>query len=175
MSTLKLALIAVAAATAAAALAQEGPDLGVAATAEEIAGWDISISPDGGGLPPGSGTPAEGAEVFAIKCVACHGPQGEGLLNDRLVGGHGTLDTAAAVKTVGSFWPYATTVFDYVRRSMPYLQPHSLTNDEAYALTAHLLHLNGIIAADAELNATTLPEVEMPNRGNFVLAYPEAE
>lgn len=151
-----------------AAGAQEGPDLGTPATAEQIAGWDISVGPDGAGLPPGSGTPARGAEIFAVKCAACHGPQGEGTLNDRLVGGRDSIATDQAVKTVGSFWPYATTIFDYVRRAMPYLQPHSLTDDEAYALTAHLLHLNGIIGPDTVIDAQSLPAVEMPNHDNFV-------
>lgn len=168
-------LVACATALIGAAAAQESPNLGVEATAEEIAGWDISIAPDGEGLPPGSGTPAAGAQVYSLKCAACHGPQGEGLLNDRLVGGQGTLDTSAAIKTTGSYWPYATTIFDYVRRAMPYLQPHSLTDDEAYALTAHLLHLNGIIGADEVADAESLPRVEMPNRDNFIRAYPSAE
>jgi len=151
-----------------ASAAQESPGLGVPATAEQIAGWDVSVAPDGGGLPPGSGTPAQGAESFAVKCAACHGLEGEGTLNDRLVGGLGSIATDQAVKTVGSFWPYATTIFDYVRRAMPYLQPQSLTDDEAYALTAHLLHQNGIIGPDTVIDAQSLPAVEMPTRGNFV-------
>lgn len=163
------ALVAVVCVTGAAA--QEGPNLGVVATREQIAGWDVSIPPSGEGLPPGSGTASAGAAIFAVKCAACHGPQGEGLLNDRLVGGRGSLDTAKAVKTVGSYWPYATTIFDYVRRAMPYLQPHSLTADETYALTAHLLYLNGIIDADDVIDAETLPAVQMPNHDNFVSAY----
>jgi cytochrome c len=168
-------LVACAAALIGAAAAQDSPNLGVEATAEDIAGWDISIAPDGDGLPPGSGTPAAGAQVYSLKCATCHGPQGEGLLNDRLAGGQGTLDTSAAIRTTGSYWPYATTIFDYVRRAMPYLQPHSLTGDEAYALTAHLLHLNGVIDADEVMNSESLPRVEMPNRDNFIRAYPSAE
>jgi S-disulfanyl-L-cysteine oxidoreductase SoxD len=92
-----------------------------------------------------------------------------------LVGGRGTLTTAAPVKTIGSYWPYATTVFDFIRRAMPYPEPHSLTNAEAYALTAYLLHLNGVIAADAVMDAKTLPKVQMPNRGHFVLALSPAK
>ena len=170
MSTRRRVAIGVFAALACAgtAHAQEGPGLGVIATPEQVAGWDISIPPDGAGLPPGSGTPAQGAQIYAVKCAACHGPQGEGLVNDRLVGGLGSLTTDQAVKTVGSFWPYATTIFDYVRRTMPYPQPHSLTDDEAYALTAHLLHLNRIIGPDAVIDARSLPAVVMPNRDNFV-------
>jgi S-disulfanyl-L-cysteine oxidoreductase SoxD len=129
------------------------PNLGRPASAAEIAGWDISIAPDGRGLPPGRGTPADGAAVYAAKCQACHGERGAGGPNDRLVGGHGTLAGAAPVRTVGSYWPYATTVFDYVRRAMPSQQPHSLTDDEAYAVTAYMLPLNGIIGAGDEMNA----------------------
>lgn len=154
---------------------QEGPNLGIEATPEEIAGWDISIGADGEGLPPGSGTPSEGASVFAAKCAACHGPQGEGLLNDRLVGGQGSLTTDSPVMTIGSYWPYVTTVFDYVRRAMPYQTPHTLTDDETYAITAHLLHLNGIIGADDIMDAQTLPAIEMPNRDGFDSAYPVVE
>jgi cytochrome c len=106
------------------------------------------------------------------KCQACHGDKGAGQPNDRLVGGQGSLGTAAPVKTIGSFWPYATTVFDYVRRAMPYQAPQSLTNDEVYALTAYLLQLNGAIAEGDVMNAQTLPRVKMPNRDNFILAYP---
>ncbi len=154
---------------------QEGPKLGVEATPEEIAGWNISVGPDGAGLPPGSGTPDVGAAIFAAKCAACHGPQGEGLLNDQLVGGQGSLATENPVQTIGSYWPYATTIFDYVRRAMPYQTPHTLTDDETYALTAHLLHLNGIIGADDTMDAQSLPAVEMPNRDNFDWVYPETE
>ena len=150
----------------------KGPGLGVPATAAEIESADVSIGPDGAGLPPGSGTPAQGEAVFSMKCVACHGPQGSGTVNDQLVGGQGTLTNATPVKTIGSYWPYATTVFDYVRRAMPYPAPHSLTDQEVYAVTAYLLSLNGIIAKDAVIDAKTLPQVKMPNRGNFVLAYP---
>ena len=154
------------------AIDAEGPDLGRPATEAQIAGWDISILPDGTGLPPGGGTPAAGAAVYAQKCQACHGDKGVGGPNDRLAGGQGTLTTATPVRTVGSYWPYATTVFDYVRRAMPYLQPHSLTNDETYAVTAYVLSLNGIIGAQDTMNARTLPKVKMPNRDRFIPAYP---
>ena len=152
--------------------AQEGPGLGVEASAAEVAAWDISVGPDGAGLPAGSGTALTGAPVYAAKCLVCHGAEGGGRPNDRLVGGHGTLDQAAPVKTIGSYWPYATTVFDYIRRAMPYLQPQSLTNDDVYALTAYILFLNGIVAEDDSMSARTLPEVQMPNQTSFILAYP---
>jgi S-disulfanyl-L-cysteine oxidoreductase SoxD len=147
--------------------APKGPSLGVPASAADIAAMDVSIGPDGAGLPPGSGTPKQGAEVYATKCMACHGPEGANGVNDRLVGGRGTLTSATPVKTIGSYWPYATTVFDYVRRAMPYPAPHSLSDADAYAVTAYLLHLNGIIGADDVMDATSLPKVKMPNRGGF--------
>ncbi len=151
--------------------APKGPSLGVPAGAADIAAMDVSIGPDGAGLPPGSGTATQGAEVYKTKCIACHGPEGANGVNDRLVGGQGTLTSAAPVKTIGSYWPYATTVFDYVRRAMPYPAPHSLTDAETYAVTAYLLHLNGVIAADEVMDATSLPKVKMPNRSGFNSAF----
>lgn len=150
------------------ALAQEGPGLGVSATDEQVAGWDISINPKGENLPAGSGSVTQGAAIYAVQCIACHGPNGEGATNDRLAGGHGSLDTENAVKTVGSYWPYATTVFDYIRRAMPFQQPGTLSNDEVYALTAYLLNINGIVDENTVLDADTLPSIEMPNRDGFV-------
>ena len=150
----------------------ESPNLGREATPAQIAGWDISVGPDGAGLPPGKGTPATGAVVYEQKCQTCHGAKGVGQPNDRLVGGQGTLTSKAPVRTIGSYWPYATTVFDYVRRSMPYLQPQSLSNDEVYAVTAYLLNLNGIIGENDEMNARTLPKVTMPNQSSFIVVYP---
>jgi len=175
MSTRDLACVAlslVIAGCAGTAAVVETPNLGQAVTAAEIAGWDISIAPDGAGLPAGRGTSAQGALVYETKCQSCHGAKGAGQPNDRLVGGQGTLAGQAPVRTVGSYWPYATTVFDYVRRAMPYAQSQSLTNDEVYALTAYLLHLNGIVADTDEMNAQTLPKVKMPNRDNFIVVYP---
>lgn len=149
---------------------------GSPATAEEIAAWDIDVRPDGKGLPPGKGTAAEGARLYAAQCAACHGTSGEGGLNDRLVRSppdEPFPDAADADtwthRTVGNYWPYATTLFDYIRRAMPYTQPGSLESDEIYALTAHILYLNNIIPENAEMNASTLPKVEMPAHGNFVL------
>ena len=153
--------------------APKGPGLGVPATPAQVERADVSIGPDGVGLPPGSGTASQGEAIYTTKCIACHGPQGSGTVNDRLAGGQKTLATPAPVKTIGSYWPYATTVFDYVRRAMPYPTPHSLTDPEVYALTAYLLSLNGIIGKDDVMDAQTLPKVQMPNRGNFILSYPE--
>jgi mono/diheme cytochrome c family protein len=174
MSTRELACAVLVLVTAgcAAPARVETPNLGRPATAGEIAGWDISVGPDGAGLPPGGGTALKGAAVYEQKCQACHGTKGAGQPNDRLVGGHGTLASKTPVRTIGSYWPYATTVFDYVRRAMPYTQPQSLTDDEVYAVTAYLFQLNGIIGEADEMNAQTLPKVTMPNRGNFVIVYP---
>ena len=144
------------------------------ATPQEIAGWDIDISPDGAGLPPGHGDVAKGQSIFAEKCASCHGPHGEGKPMDQLVGGIGTLSDKKPRKTVGSFWPYATTLFDFVRRAMPLNAPQSLTPDEVYAVSAYILFLNGIVPQDATLDAGTLAKVKMPNRDGFVSAYPGA-
>jgi mono/diheme cytochrome c family protein len=171
MSTRNALLVAACglALAAAAASAAESPNLGRAATAEDIVGWDISIGPDGAGLPPGSGTPKQGEAVYVAKCLACHGEKGAGKPNDQLVGGQGTLPgDKPAIKTIGSFWPYATTVFDYVRRAMPYTESKSLTNDEVYAVAAYLLNLHAVIADGDTMDAQTLPKVKMPNRDGFV-------
>ena len=145
-----------------------GPALGRAATAQEIAAWDISIPPSGAGLPAGSGTPTQGEAVYVAQCQACHGEKAAGKPADALVGGIGSLGTAKQIMTVGSFWPYATTLFDYTRRAMPTTKPQSLTNDQVYAVTAYILFLNGIIPENAEMNAQTLPQVKMPNRDGFI-------
>src|SRR5471030_1314767 len=145
-----------------------GPGLGRAATAQEIRTADISIPPSGEGLPAGGGDAQQGARVYAEKCVACHGEKGAGKPADVLVGGIGSLATQKPFRTVGSFWPYATTLFDYTRRAMPLQNPKSLTDDEVYAVSAYILYLNGIIAENAQMNAQTLPQVKMPNRDGFV-------
>ena len=144
------------------------PDLGREVKPEEAAAEEISIPPDGRGLPPGSGTASEGGAVYQAKCAGCHGVKGTEGPADRLVGGIGTLAAPKPVKTVGSYWPYATTLFDYIRRAMPYNAPRSLSNDEVYALCAYLLFLNGIIGLEVRLDAKTLPQVKMPNRDGFV-------
>jgi mono/diheme cytochrome c family protein len=154
------------------ALAADLPGLGQPVTEVDLAKWDLSIGPDGAGLPPGSGTAAQGALIYAEKCESCHGKNGGGGIASRLVGGIGTLATPSALKTVGSYWPYATTVFDFTRRAMPWPQPKSLTSDETYALTAYILRLNNIIGDGDVINAETLPKVKMPNRDGFISAYP---
>jgi cytochrome c len=143
------------------------PRLGRHATFAEIAALDIDVAPDGASLPKGSGTAAEGAALYATRCAHCHGAHGEGGPADPLVGGVGSLTSAAPVLTIGSFWPYATTLFDYLRRAMPYDSPGALSADQVYALTAFLLARNGVIAEAVRLDAVALPAVRMPNRDGF--------
>ncbi len=128
--------------------------------------------PDGTGLPLGTGTPAQGAPIFQAKCSACHGENGKGGVAAAVTAGppRASLDGG---KTIANFWPYATTIFDFVRRAMPYNAPHSLKDDEVYALTAYLLSLNKIIGDNDVMNAQTLPKVKMPNRDNFIIRFPE--
>ena len=143
-------------------------DFGRPASSDEIKLWDIDVQPDGKGLPDGSGTVAHGKEVFAENCAACHGDNGQGGIKDRLVGGQGTLATSKPVRTVGSYWPYAPTLFDYIRRAMPQNAPESLSSDDVYAVSAYILHLNGILPADATIDAKTMSAINMPNRNMFV-------
>lgn len=148
---------------------ERGPyGIGRTATAAEIAGWNIDVGRDGRGLPPGSGTVNHGREVFDQQCATCHGDKGQGGVGDRLAGGQGTLATPHPVKTVGSYWPYAPTLFDYIRRAMPQNAPGSLSNEDVYAVSAYILHLNGLLSADAVLNAGTMAAIKMPNRNMFV-------
>jgi mono/diheme cytochrome c family protein len=155
-----------------AALGQEGPGLGQPISAADLASWNIEVGTDGKELPPGAGKAKSGATIYAAKCQACHGADGKGQPADQLVGGQGTIDKLDQVRTVGSYWPYATTIFDYVRRAMPFNTPETLTNDEVYALTAYLLYKNGIIRENDEMNARTLARVRMPNVSGFIYEYP---
>ena len=154
-----------------AAEAPASPDLGREAPDEIVRQMDISVGPDGATLPAGSGTVEDGEAVYQAQCLVCHGAQGDGADADMLTGGVGTLGTAQPVKTVGSYWPYATTLFDYIRRAMPHNAPLTLTDDETYAVTAYLLWTNRIIDRDLVLDAATLPAVQMPNRQGFVDAW----
>jgi len=166
-----LAVIALCLLAALSVIADDNPQLGEKVSQADLVGIDLTIMPDGEGLPDGSGTAAEGAKVYQQNCLACHGAGGEDGVNDELVGGHGSLTTDQPQKTVGSFWPYATTLFDYVHRAMPYQAPGSLSTDDVYAVTAYILYLNDIVGENEPMNADTLPEVRMPNRDNFVWAY----
>ena len=145
-----------------------GYGFGKPVTDAEIRKWNIDVAPTGEGLPPGQGTAQEGAKVYAAKCAACHGPTGTEGPMPRLVGGQGTLATDHPVKTIGSYWPYATTLYDYIYRAMPYSAPQSLTPGEVYAVVAWLLVQNGLITPDTIMDARTLPAVRMPNRDGFV-------
>lgn len=173
MSTSKRLVVAAAAALSACAgqptsAPVKAPAFGSPVSVAEIARWDISIPPSGAGLPAGGGSAKQGEAVYVAQCQACHGPKGVGKPADALVGGTGSLATGKPMRTVGSYWPYATTLFDYTRRAMPLNNPLSLTNDDVYAVTAYVLYLNGIIGESAQMNAQTLPQVKMPNRDGFV-------
>ena len=143
------------------------PKLGTPITALEAAAWDLSVFPDGKGLPAGKGTAAEGKALYAAQCAACHGNGGQGATAEEVVAPPQALTDDAASKAIGPYWPYATTLFDFIRRSMPAGAPGSLSADDVYAITAYLLAANKVIAETDEMNATTLPAVKMPNRDGF--------
>jgi cytochrome c len=156
-------------ATAASVSAQSSQyGVGRPPTPEEIRELGSAIGPDGAGLPPGKGTVAEGQKLFVEQCARCHKPDGTGEVGPRLVGGQGTLRTPRPLKTVGSFWPYATTLWDYINRAMPFDRPGLLQPSEVYAAVAYVLNLNGIIDQSHVMDATSLPKVRMPNRDGFV-------
>jgi cytochrome c len=156
--------------TGAAPVTAQLPTYGVGRppTAEEVQAWDLTIPPDGQGLPPGSGGAALGKPIYVERCASCHGETGEGPKYERLVGGYGTLATDKPIRSIGRFWQYATTLWSYIRRAQPFDEPGSLTADQVYAVTAYLLHLNGIIGEQEVMDAKSLPLVQMPNRDGFV-------
>lgn len=156
----------------AAVAAPEGPKLGKPLNPADSAALDMSVFPDGSGLPPGKGTAVEGKVIYDAQCAACHGAKGSGGSAGELAGGS-ALNGPHPDQTVGNYWPYATTIFDFVRRSMPLNAPRSLSDEQVYAVTAYLLHINGLIGETAEMNAKTLPEVRMPNREGFVRIWPD--
>jgi S-disulfanyl-L-cysteine oxidoreductase SoxD len=161
--------------SAGAALAQNA-GLGKPITEQDIKHWDIAVLPDGTGLPPGSGTPDQGAKIYAEKCSSCHGDAGKGGVSPAypaLVGGEPLTNGIDTAKTIKNYYAYATTIFDYVRRGMPYNMPRSLTDNEVYALTAYILALNDLIGQNDTMDATSLPKVKMPNRDNFIMPYPD--
>jgi len=154
----------------------QSPGLGKPITETDTKAWDIAILPDGSNLPPGSGTPAQGAKIYAEKCVACHaegGKGGGGPGAGPLIGGAPLTNGIDTVKTIANYYPYATTIFDYVRRAMPFNMPRSLTDDETYALTAYILALNKLIGENDVMDTKSLPQVKMPNRDNYILPYPD--
>ena len=172
MFTLRCIAVCTSMLTIAPAALAQAPQFGQPIAPADIAAWDISIGPDGVGLPPGRGTAIEGEAIYIAKCQACHGEKGTkpgDALAGALVGGMGTLaPDKTPIKTIGSFWPHATTLFDYVRRAMPFQDSKSLTTDEVYAVSAYILNLNGIIGPNDVIDAHSLPKVRMPNRDGFI-------
>jgi len=147
--------------------AQDYPNLGIPVTESDLAGIDLIVEPSGAGLPAGNGTPIQGQVVFEQKCQACHGASGEGTIaNTQLAGGN--LQAENPVKTIGSYWPHATTPFDYMQRAMPANAPKSLTTNEVYQVTAYLLYLNGIIEQTVSISDETLPDITLPNADGFI-------
>ena len=167
MSTPRLVALLLACGTAHAA----GPNLGQPLTHSELAAWNIHVLPDGTNLPKGTGTSAQGASVYAQKCAHCHGEAGKGAVSAALVGAP-PIKSIDATKTIANFWPYPTTLFDFIRRSMPWQAPRSLSDDEVYALTAYILAQNKLIGENDVMNAETLPKVKMPNRDGFTPRFP---
>lgn len=149
----------------------QSPSFGVgrAPKPEELRAMDIDIAPDGTGLPSGSGTAAAGKVVYTSRCETCHGPTGTEGPQEAIAGGKGTLASARPQKTVGSYWPYATTLWDYIRRAMPFDHPGTLTNDQIYSVTAYVLFLNGIVGDQDVIDQASLPKIQMPNRHGFVV------
>jgi len=149
-----------------------GPNLGYAVSSEEIAAWDTSVFPDGEGLPKGEGSAQSGEVLYKSRCIMCHGKNGLGTATGvQLAGAQLDLTSEYPEQTIGSYWPYATTLFDVIRRSMPMTAPGSLSDDEVYALTAYLLFLNNIIDEYEVMDASKLPKVRMPNEGGFINIY----
>ncbi len=181
MSTLKVFVAGVLALALGAGAAQAqsvsaSPKLGTPITENDIKGWDLEVLPNGVGLPPGQGTPQEGAKVYAEKCSACHGDAGKGGVAPyypALVGGAPLTNGIETPKTIANYYAYATTIFDFTRRAMPYNAPRTLTDNEVYAVTAYILSLNKLIGENDVMDAKTLPQVKMPNRDNFILPYPD--
>lgn len=165
MSKLSLALFLVCATQT---LCAQPYGVGRPATEAEIASLDVTIGPEGSELPDGSGSVKEGLQVYEVRCKECHGDRGSGADHAALIGNPQQLKQAPPIKTVGSYWPYATTLFDYTRRAMPFEEPGTLTADQVYAVTAYVLHINGIVDENATLDRESLPKVRMPNRDGFV-------
>ena len=175
-SATRRSLAALLVALGAGAAFAESPKLGRPVSEADIAQWDIAVLPNGNGLPAGQGTPAEGAKIFVEKCALCHGDQAKGGVAPfypSLVGGPSLTDGIETRKTISNFYAYATTIFDYIRRAMPFNAPRTLADSEVYALTAYILSLNKLIGENDVMDAKSLPQVKMPNRDNFIMPYPD--
>jgi S-disulfanyl-L-cysteine oxidoreductase SoxD len=158
----------------AAPAAADGPNLGQPISEADLAPWDLTVMPDGSGLPLGSGTPAQGKALFAANCAICHGDNGKGGIAEAVVvDDPPPLSGPGSVKSIGNFWPASTSIFDFIRRAMPFTQPRSLSTDQVYALTAYLLYMNKVIGESEVMDAKTLPQVKMPNRDNFFPEFPK--
>ena len=147
---------------------QEGVKLGVPISEEDLTQFDLIAGPDGSGFPPGSGTARQGKEVYDRNCAVCHGPNGEGTSGNTIIVGGDMQSEGPPLRTVGSYWPHASTLFDFIRRAMPAIPPKSLTNQQDYQDTAYVLYMNNIIAQDTEIDATNLTDIEMPNADGFI-------
>ena len=150
------------------AQAQTKYNFGQSATQAQIDAWNLDVFPDGRNLPSGQGSVLDGKQIYEARCASCHGNEGQGDYADRLAGGIGSLASSKAARTVGSYWPYATTLFDYIRRAMPLDAPQSLSDSEVYAVSGYVLYLNGLVPEDATVSAETLTSLKMPNRDGFV-------
>lgn len=151
-------------------------DLGRVASPEEVAGWNIDVFADGTNLPAGKGTVVRGKEVYMASCAACHGADLKGGLGPALTGGKGSLTSQKPLKTVDSYWPYAPTLFDYIRRAMPFQAPQSMSNEDVYSVSGYILSVNGLLPADATVDASVLTKLQMPNRNSFYVDdRPDAE
>ncbi len=148
---------------------------GTVATPAQIAGWAIAVQPDGTGLPEGHGSVSEGAEVYGAQCAVCHGTFGEGEGRFPKLASDARLTDDQAIRAIGNFWPYATTLWDYINRAMPFPAPHSLPPNDVYAISAYILNLNNVVGDDFVADKTSLPKVVMPNRNGFLLRDPRPD
>ena len=150
------------------AKSQESVRLGIPVTEEDLQAFDLIAPPDGSGFPPGSGTAQEGKQIYDVNCAVCHGASGEGTSGNTVIVGGDMQSEGPPLRTVGSYWPYASTLFDFIRRAMPATAPKSLTNEQVYQVTAYVLFMNEIIEEDTQINGDTIREIEMPNAKGFI-------
>ena len=147
---------------------QESVSLGIPVTQADLLEFDLIAPPDGSGFPPGSGTAREGRQIYDINCAVCHGANGEGTSGNTVIVGGDMQSEGPPLRTVGSYWPYASTLFDFIRRAMPASAPKSLTNQQVYEVTAYILYMNGIVEEETPINGATIRKIEMPNANGFI-------